>query len=186
MSPGLFGLLKLAAPTATKLKFQEKLDLHFDGADRKKWPAFRRELRSKGFLEAVKKDNRADPKLKRFAEMVHLHKTGKGPTFPVKSESGKRYVVKYHPERNIYSCSCPDWTIVKSQSAGECKHIKQVKSQSSMVKKAAFALRELAGLGRAGLQSYRTESHNEQAWHAGQVNKIHKSITQDRKLRRMG
>lgn len=181
MNAKLLGFLKLAAP-----QFEEKLDHHFSQAGNgKKWTKFRRDLRNKGFVEAVMKDERSDDKLRMFAQMVYLHKAGKGPSYLVKGSAGKRYSVKYHPSRDIYSCSCPDWTIVKSQHAGECKHIKEVKSQISMVKKASFALREIAGLGRAGLQSYRTEGHNEQAWHAGQVNKIHKSIARDRKLRRM-
>lgn len=166
---------------------QEKLDQHFDTiGNGKKWATFRQNLRSKGFAAAAKDDPRADEKLKKYVEMVHLHKTGKGPTVSVKGDSGKRYAVKYHPERKMYSCSCPDWTIVKSQSNGECKHIRQVKSQSSMVKKASFALREIAGLGRAGLQAYRAEGHNEQAWNANQVNRIHSNIAKERKLRRMG
>jgi hypothetical protein len=182
MTPGLFGLLKLAAPSV-----QEKLDLHFDtSGDGKKWTAFRRNLRSKAFADAAKNDPRADPKLKKYVAMVHLHKTDKVPAIPVKSEtSGKTYTVKYHPSIGRYSCSCPDWTIKHSVNGKDCKHIKKLKSQSDMVKKAAMALRELAGLGRAGLQAYRTEGHNEQAWHAGQVNKIHKNLAQERKLRRM-
>lgn len=181
MNPGLYNLLKFAAA-----KPQEKLDQHFGQAGGKRWSQFRKNLRSKGFLEAVQKDERADDKLKTFSQMVHLHKTGKGPTFSIKGSSGRQYSVKYHPNLDIYSCSCPDWTIVKSQTAGECKHIKEAKSQVSMVKKASAALRELAGLGRLGLQSYRNEKNDEQAWNVGEVNKIHHNLAVQKRLRRMG
>lgn len=183
MNPGLFSFLKLATP-----KIQEKLDQHFDtSGDGKKWTAFKQNLRSKGFAEAAKSDPRADEKLKKYVEMVHLHKTGKGPTFPVKSDdSNKRYVVKYHPSVERFTCSCPDWTIKHSVDGGDCKHIKKLKSQSSMVKKAGLALREMAGLGRVLGMKARTEGNNEQAWHAGEVNRVHRNVSQERKLRRPG
>lgn len=170
MNSGLFGFLKLAASA------QEKLDTHFSGGGAKKWPSFKRSLGSKGFLKAVENDERADEKLKQYAKMVHLHKTGKGPTFPVTGDSGKKYVVKYHPSIERFTCSCPDWTIKRSVDGGDCKHIKTLKSQSAMVKQAGLALRELMGAGRLGLQKYRNVGNEEQAWHAGEVARAHKLL----------
>jgi len=182
MNPGLFRFFKLAASV------HEKLDTHFSTiSDGKKWATFRRELKSKGFLKAVEDDDRSDDKLKQYSKMVHLHKTGKGPTFPVKSDdSGKTYVVKYHPDLQRFSCPCPDWTIKHTIDGGDCKHIRKLKSQASMVKEAGFALRELMGAGRLGAQLYRTDKHDTQAWNAGQVNKIHQNVAQQRRLRARG
>lgn len=178
MTPALFSFLKLAT-------VQEKLDTHFSSVgDGKKWAQFRRQLKSKGFLKAVEKDDRSDEKLKQFSKMVHLHKTGKGPTFPVKSdESSKTYVIKYHPDIQRFTCPCMDWTIKHSIDGDDCKHIRKFKSQASMVKEAGLAIRELMGLGRAGAQAYRNTTNDEKAWHAGQVNQIHRGIRQERKLR---
>lgn len=179
MTPGLFGFLKLAAPA------QEKLDLHFSApGDGKKWAVFKRELKSKGFLKAVESDERSDEKLKQYAKMIHLHKTGKGPTFPVAGDSGKKYTVKYHPDIERFTCSCPDWTIKRSTSGGDCKHIQKLKSQQSMVKEASFAIRQLANAARMGNMQRQTVNHEEQAWHAGQVNQMHKNVALERKLRR--
>ncbi len=182
MNLGLFSFLKQAASV------REKLDQHFDSdwsGKGKKWNAFRQNLKSKRFAEAAMSDPRADEKLKKYVEMVHLHKAGKGPTFPVKSDSsGKTYQVKYHPSIGRFTCPCLDWTIKHSIDGGDCRHIRKLKSQTAMVKAASLALREIAGLGRAGLQAYRTEGHNEGAWHAGQVTQIHRNVRQDRKLRR--
>lgn len=171
MNQKLFNFLKLASGS------QEKLNQHFSApGDGKKWAVFRRELKSKGFVKAIESDDRADAKLKQFARMVHLHKTDKVPAFRVQGDSGKQYTVKYHPSIERYSCSCPDWTIKHSVDGGDCKHVKKLVSQVDMVKKAGLALRELAGMGRAGLQAYRTEGNRERAWHAGEVNRIHKKV----------
>lgn len=177
MSPALFKFLKLAASATSRQRVQEKLDQHFSATDKKRWQQFRRDLRQKSFADAVQHDDRADDKLRQYAKMVHLHKTGTGPSFPVKSDtSGRRYTVKYHPGVERYTCSCPDWTIKHTIDGGDCKHIRKLKSQVSMVKEASQALRELLGLGRAGLQVYRTEGNDEKAWHAGQVSRVHRVI----------
>ncbi len=184
MNPTLLSFLKIAAPST---RAREQLDLHFTLDDKKKWQRFRQNLRGKGFLEAVHGDERSDEKLKKFSQMVHMHKTGRGPSFDVKSDSsGKTYTVKYHPDLERFSCSCPDWTIKHTIDGGDCKHIRKLKSQSSMVKTSGLALRELFGAGRAGLQMYRTEGHHEKAWHAGEVSKIHKNVAQERALKRRG
>lgn len=176
MNTGLFHFLKIAAPTN-----QERLDLHFGSGDGKKWEKFQRALKSRGFMKAVEKDERSDEKLKQYAKMVHLHKTGKGPVFPVKSESSdKTYQVKYHPGPQRFTCSCPDWTIKHSVDGGDCKHIRKLKSQSEMVKKAALAMQTLTRSVRMlGLQ-HRAINNEEQAWHAGEVNKIHRRIAKER------
>lgn len=180
MNRGLYQLLKLAAPS-----IQEKLDQHFDyEGNGKKWAKFRYNLRSKGFANAAKADPRADEKLRRYVEMNHLHKAGKGPTIAFKSDSGKRYTIKYHDSIDRYSCSCPDWVIKRSTQGGDCKHIEDLKSQVGMVKSAALALRELAGLGRMGMMALHKEHNDEQAWHAGQINKVHRNVAMEKKLRR--
>lgn len=171
---------KTAAPLAPSERHQEKLDSHFSSDDPKKWRLFRRNLRAKSFAEAVAQDERSDSKLKKFSKMISLHQTGKGPTMKVQG-TGKTHTVKYHPELSRYTCSCGDWTFVKSLkpvSQADCKHIAQVKSQSSMVKKAsqAWLMKQIAGAGRLGLQVARKENNEEQAWHAGEVNKIHRRV----------
>jgi len=178
MNTKLFSFLKLAAPTN-----RERLDLHFGSGDGKRWEKFQRALKSRGFVKAIEKDERADEKLKQYSRMVHLHKTGKGPVFPVKSDSsGKTYQVKYHSSIGRFTCSCPDWTIKHSVSGGDCKHISKLKSQSEMVKRASMAMQSIARSARMmGLQ-HRIVSNDEQAWHAGEVNKIHRRIAADRRV----
>lgn len=180
MNRKLFEFIKISAAPP-----QEKLDDHFGSMDSKKWSRFKRDLRSKRFVEAVKQDDRADEKLKRFAEMNHLHKTGKGPSFSMPSESsGKKYTIKYHEGIDRYSCSCPDWAMIRSSRGGDCKHVSKLRSQLSMVKEASVAIRELAGLGRLGLRFMQTESDKEQAWHAGQINQGYRALAKEKKLRR--
>jgi hypothetical protein len=179
-------ILKTAFPKAPPKVYQEKLDEHFSSTDSKKWKTFQRNLKSKSFVKAVIQDDRSDDKLKRFSQMVNMHQTGKGPSVRVPSQTdGRWYTVKYHEEPNRWSCSCPDWTYVQClKKKGNCKHIDLVTSQLSMVKKASNALlfKNLAGAGRAALQSVIAEDNNEQAWHAGGIAKAHKRLAKERKL----
>lgn len=131
MKPGLFSLLdKTAGKLAPSPKHQEALDGHFSSTDTARWKQFRQQLRSKGFLSAVLQDSRSNAKLKRYAQMMHQHINGKGESITVPGNA-RSYTVKFHPEKDRFSCSCPDWAYKRSHKPGkyglECKHIKQVK-----------------------------------------------------------
>lgn len=125
MRRGFFQLLEKHAAVADPAKFLEK---HFSDP---RWEEFRKKLRSKTFVRAVKTDDRSDSKLKRYAEMNHRHKVDKGPIFPVPSQtSGRTYTVKYHPDLDRFSCNCGDWHYTQSHKTGknrDCKHIQMAK-----------------------------------------------------------
>ena len=131
---------------------QEYLDDHFGVAP--DWKGFRRKLRSKSFAESVKQDPRSDRKLKRFAKMVGLRQSSKSKGVVVASDVSGTYRVRYHPQVNRMSCTCKDWTHVRSvkdRRIGDCKHIKRVKGatkeQLMRQKKASLGL-NLFRLGR--------------------------------------
>lgn len=135
MRPGLFQLHKLAM--ATKLQpspaHQEFLDSHFSEPGTAKWKAFKNKLRSSAFVSAVKQDDRADSKLKRYSEMNSRHMRAKDvPVFKVPSQSSsKMYTVKFHPDVDRYTCNCGDWVHVRSvqtrKAKKDCKHVQMVK-----------------------------------------------------------
>jgi hypothetical protein len=130
MTPGLLQFLTKHAAVAPSPKHQQILDNTFSTHDDQRWRDFRRAARSKGFVNAVKSDERADSKMKRYAEALNMHYQGKGPLFPVPG-TGKTHTVKYHEPHKRWSCSCPDWGYARSHQTDkneqDCKHIKMVK-----------------------------------------------------------
>src|SRR5258708_1304420 len=122
------------------VKHDLALDEHFGTNDTSRWSAFHKNIKSKGFREALKSDERADPKLKRFTAMMGRHHSMKGGV-KFQSPSGQAYTIKYHPDIQRYSCSCKDWVYTKSHklrssSSTDCKHIQELKSQETLEKKA--------------------------------------------------
>lgn len=161
MRPGLLSFLEKVSAVQVRPQDQEFLDEHF--AIDPQWKQFRKKLRSKSFVEAVKQDERSDTKLKRYSEANGKHLRAHGvPTFKIPSQTTNRtYTVKFHPDDDRFSCSCGDWIHARSHQTSDkrqdCKHIKHVKSQlqymgkkpEDMVKKAALgmaAARLLGGL----------------------------------------
>lgn len=119
--------------------YQEYLAGHFGDPQ---WKTFTRKLRSKGFSDSVREDPRSDPKLRRYAKMLHLRQSSGQPGVAVKGDTGKTYKVRYHPQANRFSCTCPDWTYSRSVGRSSCKHIKRVKKstrESLMMKTAVLA-----------------------------------------------
>ena len=133
MRPGLFSLLTKLAGLAPSVQHQEFLDSHFTDSSSSRWRAFKNKLVSPRFVDAVKQDERADSKLKRYSENNARHMQAKGvPSYQVPSQSsGKSYSVKYHPSVDRFSCNCGDWVHKKSTKGkgGECKHVKMVKRE---------------------------------------------------------
>lgn len=143
MKPGLFRVLTKYASSN-----QEFLDSHFQDPD---WKAFQGKLKSKRFSQAVQADPRSDDKLRRFAAVLNAHKSGKGDTIKVPSQtSNKWYTVKIHPDGKL-TCSCGDFTYAQSvkPTTGECKHIQLAKKELGM-SKTAF----LAPLAEAAARSF--------------------------------
>lgn len=162
MKPGLFKFLtKVAAPQAQP-KHQEFLDEHF--SINPAWKDFKKKLRSKSFVEAVKQDTRADEKLKRYSEGNARHVQARGvPTFPVPSQSsGKSYNVKYHPDINRFTCNCGDWVHKKSHEENktqqDCKHIWLVKNELKNKGTTIKSLVKQAAAGRAAASVLRSLS----------------------------
>ncbi len=152
MRPGLFSFLTKVAAVRIRPQDQEYLDEHF-GVDAN-WKDFRKRLKTKAFVSAVKEDTRSDEKLKRYSEANGKHLRARGvPTFPVPSQSSnKNYTVKFHPDDARFSCNCGDWVHARSHQTSkpkqDCKHIWLVKNElkqsgtdiQSMVKKAALGM----------------------------------------------
>lgn len=152
MKPGLLSFLTKVSAVKAQPQHQEFLDEHFSVSPA--WKDFKKKLRSKSFVEAVKQDTRSDEKLKRYSEANGKHLRARGvPTFPVPSQSGPgSYNVKYHPDDGRYSCNCGDWVHARSHKTHrkqqDCKHIWLVKNElklsgtsiESMVKKAAMGM----------------------------------------------
>lgn len=153
MRPGLFSLLKSAASKLVPPpKVQEFLDQHFVDTDPDRWKAFKKKLVSPTFVDAIGQDERADRKLRRYAENNGRHVQARGvPTYKVPSQSSSRsYTVKYHPSIGHFSCNCGDWVHVQStkNKGADCKHIKQLKRelQSAPKTKQAAARGAAAGV----------------------------------------
>lgn len=157
--------IKKLAPKPTH---QEFLDSLFSDADEARWRDFRRNLRSKAFVNSVQGDDRADSKMKRYAEALNMHYNGKGPNFTVPGSGTKTYQVKYHPKQERWSCSCPDWGFKRSHQTDkaqqECKHVQMVKlelrSQGETVEKTAgrlLPLASVAGIGGRVVQKKRDD-----------------------------
>ncbi len=152
MRPGLLSFLTKLSAVQIRPQDQEFLDEHF-GVDAR-WKDFRKRLKTKAFVDAVKQDTRSDDKLKRYSEANGKHLRARGvPTFPVPSQSSnKTYTVKFHPDDGRFSCSCGDWIHARShqvrKTGQDCKHIWLVKNElkqsgtdvQSMVKKAAMGM----------------------------------------------
>lgn len=147
MKPGVFGLLDKLAAKAPSRAIQEHLDSHFSDSGTGKWKSFKKRLVNPAFVQAVRKDDRSDTKLKRWSNVLHKHLTAKVESFQVPSQSSsKMYTVKYHPDLNRFTCSCGDFTYVQSVKTGkkrDCKHIQLTKleldSQGKKLEKKAMA-----------------------------------------------
>jgi len=117
-------------------KYQERAEEHFSSTDTSRWKPFRKNLRAKSFVAAVKNDDRADDRLKNFAENVGRHLRASGGTKV--QGAGGTYTVKFHPVTGRYSCSCGDWVYTKAPlETGDCKHIRQVRKETPMLLKRA-------------------------------------------------
>lgn len=155
MKPGLFSFLeKISAPLAHP-QHQEFLDEHFSIAPQ--WGTFKKKLKSKTFVEAVKQDTRADDKLKRYSEANGKHLQARGvPTFTIPSMSSTgKYTVKYHPDIDRFTCNCGDWVYKRSHQQRkpnkDCKHITLIKTQLKTSGRSEEDLVKKAALSRAAL-----------------------------------
>ncbi len=130
MNQVLFRALTKTAMATSRTQHQGFLDQHFESDPN--WKTFKRKLTSPQFVQLVKKDPRADAKLKRYSENNARHLQAKGvPTYKVPSQtSSKSYTVKQHSD-DSFSCNCGDWVhkqSTKSQKGKqECKHIAMLK-----------------------------------------------------------
>ena len=145
MMPQLFQMLTKLAAIATSKDHQEFLDDHFVDTGTAKWKTFKNKLTSPKFVAAVRQDERADSKLKRYSENNARHMQAKGiPSYKVPSQSsGKSYTVKYHPDIKKYSCNCGDWVHKQSTKGkgGDCKHVQMLKLELRAQGKAKTAAR---------------------------------------------
>lgn len=161
MLTNVFNYLEKLSAEKSQPQHNEFLDEHFSLSPQ--WKEFKKKLKNKTFVEAVKQDTRADDKLKRFSVANGKHIQAKGvPSFKV-TVNKKEHTVKYHPEEERFSCNCGDWFYRRSwqerRPNKDCKHIIQIKtelkkggkSEVDLVKKAAFS-RAIANL-RTGFLS---------------------------------
>jgi len=143
----------MAKATPIFPQHQEFLDEHF--SIEPKWQSFQKKLKDKRFAEAVRQDTRSDPKLVRFSKMIGLRQQSKSKGVLVPGDTGSKHRIKYHPENSRFSCSCGDFTYVRSVkrkgSSGECKHIKRMKqgAKEMMKEKSAAAPMNVFRLAKA-------------------------------------
>lgn len=118
-------------------QYQDFLDEHFSVSP--KWDDFHKKLKNKSFVTAVQHDTRSDDKLKAFVSAVSMREQAKGPAVKAPSDVSGTYKVRYHPEHDRFSCTCPDWTFKRSVSGSDCKHISRLKegAKESLMKKTA-------------------------------------------------
>jgi hypothetical protein len=106
-------------------KDKRRADYHFSpmsGEDR--WGKFIRNVESPGFVGAIARHKKSDPKLVTHAQSMHELVTG-STVGKVQSanKSGKTYEIKKVP--GGLGCTCPDWRFVSSvKPKHECKHIR--------------------------------------------------------------
>lgn len=155
MTPGLFSLLDKLAAAKIQPKHMEFLDEHFSISPQ--WKDFKKQLRTKAFVTAVKEDSRSDEKLKRYSEANSKHMRARGvPSFPVPSQSSnKMYTVKFHPGEERFSCSCGDWVHARSHQTAkkqqDCKHVWLVKNELKQSGTTLASLTKKAAMGQAAL-----------------------------------
>lgn len=138
-------------------KDQDFLDEHFGVTP--KWDDFHKKLKNKAFVTAVQTDTRTDDKLKAFVSALSMREQAKGPSVKAPSDVSGNYKVKYHPEHDRFSCTCPDWTFKRSVSGADCKHISRIKTtskESLMDKTKVAAIDVLFRVGRALNQKEKT------------------------------
>ncbi len=133
-----------------KPQYQAFLDEHFSISP--KWDDFHKKLKNKSFVTAVQQDTRSNDKLKAFVDAVSMREQAKGPAVKALSDVSGSYKVRYHPEHDRFSCTCPDWTFKRSVSGADCKHIDRIKttSKDSLMEKTkeASAAEVLFRIGR--------------------------------------
>lgn len=106
-------------------KDRRRAEYHFSsqaGPDR--WDKFVRNVESPGFVGAIARHKKADPKLVTHAQSMHELVTG-STVGKVQSATrpGKSYEIKKVP--GGLGCTCPDWRFVSSvKPKHECKHIR--------------------------------------------------------------
>ena len=156
MKSGLLDLLTKLSAVRVEPHHQEFLDEHFSLSPQ--WKTFRKKLRAKSFVEAIRQDDRADKKLRRYSEANAKHIQARGvPTFSILSQtSRKSYSVKYHADDDRFSCNCGDWIHARSHQTNkkrqDCKHISHVKNQLEYMGKKPEDLKKTAAMSRAALR----------------------------------
>ena len=111
--------------------YDERLTRHFAQFPfEDRWDRFIRNVRHKGFLEALKQNPKADEKLIQHAQSMHdLHHADTISTVPSQTTAGKTYDLRdLFPasKGRRYGCTCNDWRYRGSVDpvGHECKHIK--------------------------------------------------------------
>jgi hypothetical protein len=151
-------------PEAFKIlpKHQDFLDNHF--GVQSDWMSFHKKLKDPSFLAAVQADTRTNDSLRTSAEAIGMREQTKGRSVKVPSDVSGNYKVKYHPQQDRFSCSCPDWTYKQSVSGGDCKHVQRLKQNAKdklMNKEAALSPLEL--IFRLGRTAQRSETDQQTA-----------------------
>mgnify|MGYP000179391601 FL=1 len=117
-------LVKIAALSPAQAK--ERVDDHHAN---KNWDAFEKNLRLKGFRQAVLLHPESDRKLKRYTKALGEFKTSKDIVGVVPSRtSNKLHKIKKLSNGRL-ACSCKDWQYAHSHKLRktDCAHIQEFK-----------------------------------------------------------
>lgn len=117
-------LVKIAAISPAQA--MELVGAHH-GAEDKNWKAFEKNLRLKGFRNAVVLHPESDAKLKRYTKTVGDYMGSKEVVGVVPSRTrSKLYKIKELSNGRL-GCSCKDWKYSHSHKKTDCEHIKELK-----------------------------------------------------------
>jgi hypothetical protein len=115
-------IIKIAALSPAQAK--ERVDAHHASKD---WDSFEKNLRLKGFRQAVLLHPESDAKLKRYTKALGEFKTSKNIVGVVPSRtSSKLHKIKELSNGRL-ACSCRDWQYMHSHRKTDCAHIQEFK-----------------------------------------------------------
>jgi len=129
-----------------KMKNVVKADEHHF-MDNKDWKGFEKNLKAKGFQNAIKEHPMSDKKLKRYVKNFGGYLNSKKVVGSVPSRTtGKVYKVKELPNGRL-ACGCKDWQYNHSHKSTDCEHIRELKQ--GLEKKSSNSLLSSAARGVA-------------------------------------
>lgn len=126
--PSFYDELTKIAAKLSPAQANEMVGAHHETQD---WKLFEKNLKNKGFRQAVVLHPESNAKLKRYTKTLGEMKTSKELVGVVPSRtSNKLYKIKELPNGRL-ACSCKDWQYShshKKSKSSDCAHIQEFRS----------------------------------------------------------